>query len=63
MNPRPQPLPPVDRDILARAMTLAERSAWESDPVRADELRRAALELWAEAHKARRECMYLRGRR
>jgi hypothetical protein len=59
----PERLPPVDKDIMARAMTLAERSAWESDPTKADAQREAALQLWAEAHQARREAMYLRGRR
>jgi hypothetical protein len=58
----PDRLPPVDRDIMARAMTLAERSAWESNPAKAAELREAALQLWAEAHQARREAMYRRGR-
>jgi len=58
----PERLPPVDRDILARAMTLAEKSAWESDPAKAYALRQAALELWAEAHQDRREAMYVRGR-
>jgi hypothetical protein len=56
------PLPPVDKNILGRAMTLAERSNWETDPVKAAELRQAALQLWAEAHAARRDAMYLRGR-
>ena len=39
------PLPPVDRDVLARAMTLAERSNWEPDPAKAAALREAAREL------------------
>jgi hypothetical protein len=58
----PDHLPAVDRDIMARAMTLAEMSDWEADPVKAAALREAALTLWAEAHKARHEAMYARGR-
>ena len=56
------PLPPVDRDILARAMTQAERSNWEPDPAKAAALREAALELWAEAHRDRRTALFQRGR-
>ena len=56
-------LPPVDKDIMQRAMTLADRSARELDPIKAAALLSAALTLWAEAHQARREAMYLRGRR
>jgi hypothetical protein len=58
----PDRLPPVDRDLMARAMTLAERSNWESNPAIAADLREAALQLWAEAHKDRRDAMYRRGR-
>jgi hypothetical protein len=57
----PERLPPVDRGIMARAMTLAERSAWESNPAKAAELREAALQVWAEAHADRRDAMYRRG--
>ena len=59
----PDRLPPVDRDIMARAMTRAERSNWESNAAAAAELREQAMQLWAEAHQARRDAMYLRGRR
>ena len=58
----PDRLPPVDRDIMARAMTLAERSNWESNATAAAELREQAMALWARAHQARRDAMYLRGR-
>jgi len=47
---------------MARAMTLAERSNWESNPAAAAELREQAMALWAEAHQARRDAMYRRGR-
>ena len=57
----PDRLPPVDRDLMARAMTLAERSNWEFDTAAA-ELREQAMQLWAEAHQARRDAMYRRGR-
>jgi len=59
----PGRLPPVDRELMARAMTLAERSNWESNATAAAELREQALRLWAEAHQARRDAMYARGRR
>jgi len=59
----PDRLPPVDRDLMARAMTLAERSNWEPDATAAAEMRGQAMRLWAEAHQARRDAMYLRGRR
>ena len=55
-------LPPVDRDLMARAMTLAERSNWETDATAAAELRKQAMQLWAEAHQARRDAMYAWGR-
>jgi hypothetical protein len=58
----PDRLPPVDRDLMARAMTFAERSNWESDATAAAELREQATQLWAEAHQARRDAMYRRGR-
>jgi len=58
----PDRLPPVDKDLMARAMTLAERSNWESNPAAAAELREQAMALWAEAHQARRDAMYRRGR-
>jgi len=58
----PDRMPPVDKDILQRAMTLAERSARELDPIRSAALLSAATELWAAAHQARRDAMYLRGR-
>ena len=48
---------------LARTITLAERAGWETDPAKAAKLREAALTLWAKAHQARRDAMYLRGRR
>jgi len=43
-------------------MALAERSAWESDAATAATLREQAMELYQQAHKARRQAMYLRGR-
>ena len=55
-------LPPVDRELMARAMTLAERSNWESDSATAASLREEAMELYQQAHRARREAMYRRGR-
>jgi hypothetical protein len=58
----PDRLPPVDRELMARAMTLAERSNWESNATAAAELREQAMALWAEAHRDRRAAMYLRGR-
>jgi hypothetical protein len=58
----PDRLPPVHRDLMARAMTLAERSNWESDATAAAELREQAMQLWAEAHRDRRDAMYARGR-
>ena len=58
----PDRLRPVDRDLMARAMTLAERSIWESNATAAAELREQAMMLWAEAHQARRDAMYRRGR-
>ena len=58
----PDRFPPVDRDLMARAMTLAERSNWESDSATAASLREEALKLWAAAHQARRDAMYQRGR-
>ena len=58
----PSRLPPIDEDLMRRAMALAERSAWESDAATAATLREQAMELYQQAHKARREAMYLRGR-
>ena len=55
-------LPPVDRELMARAMTVAERSNWESNPTIAASLREQAMELYQQAHKARRDAMYRRGR-
>ena len=62
MNPHPQRLPPVDEDLMARALTLAERSNWESNATAAGALREEALKLWAAAHQVRRDTMYRRGR-
>jgi hypothetical protein len=42
---------------MARAMTLAERSNWEPDATAAAEMRGQAMQLWAEAHQARRDAM------
>ena len=63
MNRAPGRLPPVDRELMVRAMTLAERSHWESDPVTAASLREQAMDLYQQAHRAQREAMYQRGRR
>jgi hypothetical protein len=38
---------------MARAMSLAERSNWESDAATATALREQAMALWAEAHRDR----------
>jgi len=43
-------------------MPLAERSYWESNPATAASLREKAMELYQQAHRARRDAMYLRGR-
>jgi hypothetical protein len=56
------PLPPPDPELLKRALTLAEASRWESDQLKAHALREQAMILWAEAHQARREALYRRGR-
>jgi hypothetical protein len=58
----PGRLPPVDKELMARAMTLAERSNWESDAATAASLREQAIDLYQQAHKARRDAMYARGR-
>jgi hypothetical protein len=42
---------------------LAEKSAWESDAATPASLREEAMRLYQEAHRARRDAMYLRGRR
>jgi hypothetical protein len=55
-------LPSVDEQRLCRAITLAARSHWESNATAAAALREEALKLWAAAHQARRDAMYLRGR-
>jgi hypothetical protein len=47
---------------MARAMTLAERSDWESNTAIAAALREQAMELYQQAHQARRDAMYRRGR-
>ena len=46
---------------MARAMTLAERSNWESNAATAAALREQAMELHQQAHQARRDAMYRRG--
>jgi hypothetical protein len=43
-------------------MTLAEKSAWESNATAAAELREQAMALWAQARRDRRTAMYLRER-
>jgi hypothetical protein len=58
----PNRLPPVDEDLMRRAMALAEKSAWESDATTAATLREQAMALYQQAHRARCEAMYLRGR-
>jgi hypothetical protein len=58
----PNRLPPVDEDLMRRAMALAEKSTWESDAATAAMLREQAMALYQQPHKARREAMYLRGR-
>jgi hypothetical protein len=58
----PGRLPPVDKELMARAMTLAERSNWESDAATAASLREQAMDLYQQAHKTRRDAMYRRGR-
>jgi hypothetical protein len=58
----PDRLPPVDEQMLERALTLAEASHWETDAAKASALREHALLLWAHAHEARRRAMYERGR-
>jgi hypothetical protein len=56
------PLPKPDPELTRRALELAEASRWESDGFKAELLRRQALEVWAEAHRGRREALYNRGR-
>jgi hypothetical protein len=55
-------LPQPDPELLKQALTLAEASRWESDQLTAHALREQAMMLWADAHRARREALYRRGR-
>ncbi len=54
----PDRLPPVDGQILQRAIAAAEASHWESDPTARMLLEEQALALWAMAHQARRDAKY-----
>ena len=56
-------LPDLDRDLMERALACAEASRMVTDPFEAEALRELALELWADAHRARRDAMYVRGKR
>jgi hypothetical protein len=57
------PLPLPDPELLKRALACAEASRWESDPEAPKLLEQEAMRLWGAAHRARRETMYVRGRR
>lgn len=56
-------LPDIDTEILRRAMEIAEASLREPDPTRRAVLEDFALDLWRQAHQARRDAMYQRGGR
>jgi hypothetical protein len=55
-------LPEVDSRILQKALALANASCREPDPEVRKLLEKDALELWRQAHQARRDAMYARGR-
>ena len=56
------PLPLPDPELLKRALACAEASRLESDPEARKLLEQEAMRLWG-GHRARREAMYVRGRR
>jgi hypothetical protein len=57
------PLPDVDSRILQQALTAAAASDREPNPTVRANLEAAALELWRQAHQARRDAMYARAPR
>jgi hypothetical protein len=56
-------LPEVDNRILQEALATAAASDREPNPTVRAKLEAAALELWRQAHQARRDAMYGRARR
>jgi hypothetical protein len=55
-------LPDIDSKILSKAMGIAEASLREPDPTRRTVPEEFALDLWRQAHQARRDALYARGR-
>jgi hypothetical protein len=58
-----QSLPEPDSKILAQAYRVASEAVRETNPIRRAVLEDFALDLWRQAHQARRDALYARGAR